>query len=89
MYRIHFDHKCGKFCIQVRVFGMFWKTVTNIKKRVRKPVYFITLEQATLEIKDLGLDQLYRNCSESEYRKFLNTVERGEVQPHAPDKEDS
>jgi hypothetical protein len=72
MYRIHFVPQCSKFCIQVRVFGMFWRTVRVIKKHSHKPCYFPTFEATVMEIQDLGLDKLYRDGSENKFRQYMD-----------------
>lgn len=76
MYRIHFDANCGKFCIQVRYLGLFWRTVSGIKKRVRRTLYFVTFAQAIQEVQDLGLDKLYLDGSKNQFQHYLDSEKK-------------
>lgn len=59
MFRIHFDHKVGKFIIQVLWFNLFWRTV----KKELDDLTFDTLGHAEKYAADTGLAKLYVNKS--------------------------
>ena len=65
MYRIHFKHLGGFFCIQVVVFGLMWVSVRKDGKIVQHE----TFDSASKAVVDLGLDKLYENKSADMYRQ--------------------
>ena len=69
MYRIHFKHFGGFFCIQVVVFGLMWVSVRKDGKIVQHE----TFDSASKAVIDLGLNKLYENKSADMYRQQVST----------------
>ena len=74
MYRIHFDPKIGRFIVQVLAFGFIWVSVNKLADSNDKtePLTFIQFDQATNHVKTIGLDKLYRDKSENQFRIHMN-----------------
>ena len=68
MYRIHFKHNGGFFCVQVMFLGMFWVSV----KRDGKIIQHNTFDAATRAVVDLGIHKLYENKSEGKYHQHMS-----------------
>jgi hypothetical protein len=71
MYRIHFDHKTGKFVLQIATFGgLWWSTV---KTGEGDGYTFDTFDKAKARVADIGLDKLYENKSADQYRTYISS----------------
>ena len=77
MYRIVFDPRCGRFLVQISAwFGLFWKNVMCLDASGDDliPMAFKTFDEAKEYIASIGLDQLYANKSEDQYRTYLKAA---------------
>lgn len=73
MYRIHFDHRIGRFVIQVLVFGLFWRDIAKSSdtEPVSDRLSFAKLVEAENYIQSIGLARLYKNKSANEFSKYM------------------
>lgn len=73
MYRIHFDPKIGRFIVQVLAFGFIWVSVQKLADSNDKtePLTFTQFDEATSHVKTIGLDKLYRDKSENQFRAHM------------------
>lgn len=73
MFRIHFDPRLGRFLIQVKVNGFFWKNVMKLadKEPISEAMTFKTFADAQEHVKSIGLDKLYANKSENRFREYM------------------
>lgn len=66
MYRIHFDHKSGKFIIQVSSwFNFAWQNV--ICGFSKEALYFDTYDKAVQHVNEIGLNKLYQDRSHNQF----------------------
>lgn len=71
MYRIHFDHKTGKFILQASIFfGLYWITVKNGDGN-GDGYAFNTYEEARKHVSKIGLDQLYKDKSANQFHDYI------------------
>lgn len=74
MFRIFFDPKLGRFIIQVKGYGFFWRTVMSYKDgdNLTSVKLFETFDQAMDHVKVIGLNKLYRDGSANKFIEFIN-----------------
>lgn len=73
MYRIHFDHRIGRFTIQVLVYGLFWRDVARAgdDEPISERATFSKLAEARNYVKSIGLDELYQDKSADTFKKYM------------------
>ncbi len=72
MYRIHFDHKIGRFTIQVLIFGLFWRDVAESgDEQNSNRITFKTIDEAIQHVKSIGLDRLYADKSVNKFNNYM------------------
>lgn len=59
-YRITYDHRTGKFVIEVMGFaGLTWSAA----RESGKALYFETFDAASAHVKSIGLDRVYQDAT--------------------------
>lgn len=80
MYRIHYNHDGGFFCIQILVWGFIWVTVRRHiggpGTPVKEVIKFMRLEEARKHVKDTGLSALYQDKSKDKFRNYMQAGNR-------------
>lgn len=73
MYRIHFDHKIGRFTIQVLIFGLFWRDIalSDDIEPISDRATFKTIDEAIQYVKSIGLDRLYTDKSVNKFNNYM------------------
>jgi len=66
MYRIHFDYKTAQFVVQVVVLGLIWRNAQDMAYK--------TYDEALKAVSNIGLDKLYANRSDDQYRVHMSRV---------------
>ena len=81
MYRIHFDHRIGRFVIQVLIYKLFWCDVARSSDidPLSKRATFLTLTEAREYVKSIGLDQLYHDKSADQFNRYMAAESLGNV----------
>lgn len=73
MYRIHFDHKIGRFTIQVLIFGLFWRDIalSDDIKPIADRATFKTIDEAIQYVTSIGLNRLYADKSVNKFNNYM------------------
>lgn len=75
MFRIHFEPELGRFLIQVNKYHFLWCSVMalNSDNSGCEVMLFKTFDEALNYVKSIGLDKLYSDRSENNFRAHMGT----------------
>jgi len=73
MYRIHFDPRFGRFVIQVKFYGCFWRNIVKLadNNSTTESLMFKTFKEAEEHVQSIGLDKLYVDRSVNKFREYM------------------